>query len=93
MNEYVRRFIDNEPIPGIDAEYAIMNQIAPNIPVETINSFIPSLVNDSNIVVNIFCPEKGMKISYRTRNYGCAQQSEKQRNSLRMKIRYLMNHW
>ena len=43
-------------------EYAIMNQIAPNIPVEAINSFIPSLVNDSNIVVNIFCPEKeGMK--------------------------------
>ena len=62
VNEYVRHFIDNEPIPGIDAEYAIMNQIAPNIPVEAINSFIPSLVNDSNIVVNIFCPEKeGMK--------------------------------
>ena len=77
MNEYVRHFIDNEPIPGIDAEYAIMNQIAPNIPVEAINSFIPSLVNDSNIVVNIFCPEKeGMKYPYRTRNYGCAQQSE-----------------
>lgn len=62
VNEYVRHFIDNEPIPGIDNEYAIMNQIVPNIPVEAINSLIPSLVTDSNMVVGIFCPEKeGMK--------------------------------
>lgn len=62
VNEYVRHFIDNEPIPGIDNEYAIMNQIVPNIPVAAINSLIPSLVTDSNMVVSIFCPEKeGMK--------------------------------
>lgn len=62
VDEYVRHFIDNEPIPGIDAEYAIMNQIVPNIPVEAVNSLIPSLVTDSNMVVGVFCPEKeGMK--------------------------------
>ncbi|MCD7925204.1 MAG: insulinase family protein [Bacteroides sp.] len=62
VNEYVRHFIDNEPIPGIEAEYAIMNQIVPNIPVEAINSLIPAMVTDSNMVVSIFCPEKeGMK--------------------------------
>lgn len=62
VDEYVRHFIDNEPIPGIDNEYAIMNQIVPNIPVEAINSLIPSLVTDSNMVVGVFCPEKeGMK--------------------------------
>ena len=62
VDEYVRHFIDNEPIPGIDTEYAIMNQIVPNIPVEAINSLIPSLVTDSNMVVGVFCPEKeGMK--------------------------------
>ena len=62
IDEYVRHFIDNEPIPGIDNEYAIMNQIVPNIPIEAINSLIPSLVTDSNMVVGVFCPEKeGMK--------------------------------
>ena len=29
VQEYVRHFIDNEPIPGIENEYAIMNQLAP----------------------------------------------------------------
>lgn len=58
VKEYVRHFIDNEPIPGIDNEYAIMNQIIPSIPVEAVNSMIPALVTDSNMVVSIFCPEK-----------------------------------
>lgn len=62
VNEYVRHFIDNEPIPGIENEYALMNQIVPNIPVEAVNQLIPSLVTDSNLVVGIFCPDKeGMK--------------------------------
>lgn len=58
VDEYVNHFINNEPIPGIETEYAIMNQIVPNIPVEAINSLIPSLVTDSNMVVGVFCPEK-----------------------------------
>lgn len=58
VDEYVRHFIDNEPIPGIENEYAIMNQIIPNIPVEAINSLISTLVTDSNMIVSIFCPEK-----------------------------------
>lgn len=33
VDEYVRHFLDNEPIPGIENEYAIINQIAPAIPV------------------------------------------------------------
>ena len=58
VEEYVRHFIDNEPIPGIEAEYAIMNQLAPNIPVEAINSILPQLITDENIVINIFGPDK-----------------------------------
>lgn len=56
--EYVRHFIDNEPIPGIETEYALMNQLAPNIPVEAINSILPQLITDKNIVINIFGPDK-----------------------------------
>lgn len=59
VDEYVRHFIDNEPIPGIENEYAIMNQIVPNIPVEGVNSIIKELVNDTyNLVVCVFFPEK-----------------------------------
>lgn len=62
VNEYVRHFIDNEPIPGIENEYAIMNQIVPNIPVEAVNQLMQQLVSDSNLVVSIFGPEKeGLK--------------------------------
>lgn len=58
VQEYVRHFIDNEPIPGIETEYALMNQLAPNIPVEAINSILPQLITDQNIVINIFGPDK-----------------------------------
>ena len=58
VQEYVRHFIDNEPIPGIENEYAIMNQLAPNIPVEAINQILPQLISDENIVINIFGPDK-----------------------------------
>ena len=58
VQEYVRHFIDNEPIPGIETEYALMNQLAPNIPVEAINSILPQLIKDENIVINIFGPDK-----------------------------------
>ena len=58
VQEYVRHFIDNEPIPGIETEYALMNQLAPNIPIEAINMILPQLIKDENIVINIFGPDK-----------------------------------
>ena len=58
VNEYVRHFIDNEPIPGIETEYALMNQIAPSIPLEAINSVLPQIIKDENIVINVFGPNK-----------------------------------
>ncbi len=58
VQEYIRHFIDNEPIPGIETEYALMNQLAPSIPVEAINMVLPQLIKDENIVINIFGPDK-----------------------------------
>ena len=58
VQEYVRHFIDNEPIPGIENEYAIMNQLAPSIPVQAINQFVKQLIGDKNIVLSVFCPDK-----------------------------------
>ena len=58
IKEYVSHFIDNEPIPGLDNEYAIMSQIIPNIPVEAVNQTIQQMIGDKNIVLSVFCPEK-----------------------------------
>ena len=55
---YVRHFLDNEPIPGIENEYAIISQIAPNIPVEALNQMMQALVSDSNHVLAVFAPDK-----------------------------------
>lgn len=46
--QYVDNFIENEPIPSIEDEYQIMNQIAPNIPVEAINQIAQQLINDND---------------------------------------------
>ena len=35
-----------------------MNQLAPNIPVDAINSILPQLIKDANIVINVFGPDK-----------------------------------
>lgn len=63
VNEYVRHFLDNEPIPGIEKQYAILNQMTPAIPVEALNEMMKAFVTDSNQVVAIFGPEKeGLKL-------------------------------
>ena len=58
VNEYVRHFLDNEPIPGIENEYTMINQIAPSIPVAALNEMIKELITDDNQVITIFGPEK-----------------------------------
>lgn len=62
VKEYVQNFLNGEPIPGIEAEYAMMNQLAPNIPLQAMNMVMQQLVPDSNQVVIIAGPAKeGLK--------------------------------
>ena len=62
VREYVQNFLNGEPIPGIEAEYAMMNQLAPNIPLQAMNMIMQQLVPDSNQVVIIAGPAKeGLK--------------------------------
>ena len=60
VNEYVANFLDHDPIPSLDDEYATMKQIIPALPVDYINMYIKELVpqNDSNMVVLTFLNEK-----------------------------------
>ena len=55
--EYVRHFIDNEPIPGIETEFQLMNQVAAQLPVELINQMLAQLADGSGTVVVCMLPE------------------------------------
>ncbi len=62
VREYVQNFLNGEPIPGIEAKYAMMNQLAPNVPLQAMNMVMQQLVPDSNQVVIIAGPAKeGLK--------------------------------
>lgn len=52
-NSYINNFLDNEPIPGIEFEYATMNQIVPTVPLEVINQLVQKLIPDENQTVLI----------------------------------------
>ena len=57
--EYVRHFIDNEPVMSQEDELALSQQLCPNIPVEVINQLFGSLVEEGkNIVLACMLPEK-----------------------------------
>ncbi|MCQ2072783.1 MAG: insulinase family protein [Bacteroidaceae bacterium] len=56
--EYVQNFINGEPIMGIENEYALLQQLAPQIPVEVINAYMQELVSDTCLVVASMLPDK-----------------------------------
>lgn len=56
--EYVRNFLDNEPIPGIEKEYSMMKFWAGQIPVEIINKVIPQMIGKDNRLVIAYLPDK-----------------------------------
>ncbi len=57
--EYVRHFIDNEPIMGIENQYQLSQQLCPNIPVEVVNQVFAQMVEEGkNIVLVSMLPDK-----------------------------------
>ena len=58
VNQCLQHFLHAEPIPGIEYEYATLNQLAPNIPVSAINEAAKQLITDRNQAVFIAAPEK-----------------------------------
>ena len=63
--EYVRHFIDNEPIAGAENEYALAQQLSAVIPVEAINQMFASLAGQGSLVACGMLPDKD-GISYPT---------------------------
>lgn len=59
VNQCIQNFLDSEPMPGIEYEYTVYNQIAPNIPVALVNQIVQKeLIPDNNEVVIIAAPDK-----------------------------------
>ncbi len=57
--EYVRNFIDHEPIMGIENQFTLSQQLCPNIPVEVVNQIFGNLVEEGkNLVVVGMLPDK-----------------------------------
>ena len=55
--EIIRHFIDNEPTPGIEAEYQMMQQMLPMIPVQIFNDFAKQILTKENQVLLVSQPQ------------------------------------
>lgn len=58
VNECLEHFLTNEPMMGIETEYALYQQIIPNLPIEAINAFAAQLIPENNLVITVTAPKK-----------------------------------
>ncbi|SHI67902.1 zinc protease [Mesonia phycicola] len=58
IGEYVRNFLQNEPMPGIDWEFNFYKEQLPTINLKEINSLISNYITDENRVVVLTGPKK-----------------------------------
>lgn len=56
--EYVRNFLEAEPIPGIAVEYQFARRFVPSVTVDDVNGVIRAFIHDDNRVVLAVSPEK-----------------------------------
>ncbi|NJN25398.1 MAG: insulinase family protein [Cyclobacteriaceae bacterium] len=56
--EYIRNFLDNEPIPGIEFEYHFANEHIPTIALEEINALSQKFFKEGNRVIVVNAPKK-----------------------------------
>jgi len=58
VTQYVRNYLDNEPIPGIEWEYQTLQMKLPKLNAEMVNQVAKSYVTDKNLLVTITSPAK-----------------------------------
>lgn len=58
VNECLNHFLSNEPMMGIETEYALYGQLMPNIPLEVINAIAQQLIPENNLVITVMAPQK-----------------------------------
>lgn len=60
--ELIRTFVDNEPTPGIENEWALTQNILPMINAAMINQMLPSMLKDDNQVMVVTQPKADGKV-------------------------------
>ena len=58
VSECLENFLSNEPMMGIETEYALYQNIMPNLPLQIINMIAQQLVHDDNLVIMVTAPKK-----------------------------------
>ncbi|MDD4516739.1 M16 family metallopeptidase [Massilibacteroides sp.] len=58
VREYIRHFLELEPIPGIEWEYQMLQMMLPQLNVAMVNQVAQSYVTDKNLIISINAPEK-----------------------------------
>ncbi len=57
-SEFVRNFLDEEPIPGIDIEYEIYKKFLPTVTLREVNKLTADFMSNRNRVITVSMPEK-----------------------------------
>jgi len=58
IEEYVRNFLNQESIPGIEWEYQTLQAMLPQLKLDMVNQVAKSYVTDTNMIVSIMAPDK-----------------------------------
>ncbi len=58
VSEYIRNFLQDEPIPGIEYEFELFKRFVPEITLEEINKIGQKWITDKNRVITVNAPEK-----------------------------------
>ena len=58
IEEYLRNFLVNETIPGIEVELALYKQFLPGITLEEVNSMSAERITSGNRVISVSVPQK-----------------------------------
>ena len=62
VNACLEHFLSNEPMMGIETEYALYQQIIPSLPIEAINAFAQQLIPENNLVITVTAPKKECEV-------------------------------
>jgi zinc protease len=58
VDEYIRNFLEDEPIPGIEYEFELYKRFMPEIALEEVNQIGRDWITDKNRVIMVNAPEK-----------------------------------
>ncbi len=58
VEEYIRNFLNDEVIPGIEWEFTTLKMILPTINADIVNQVVKSYITDNNMIISVSSPDK-----------------------------------